>query len=143
MEFEEQASYAAERRVTPCSHGGNEQPQRRGYRSDNEQVQGFDKDYEGGECRKLTMVGILTRGDENEYLESKRIGLNQRLSELCARNGVEFVDPSGVYDTINAGRLAQERRRIETRVLDRWGLHLNEWGRSKWPGYCSSTVLSF
>ena len=82
-------------------------------------------------CRKLTTVGILTRGDENEYLESKRIGLNQRLSELCARNGVEFVDPSGVYDTINAGRPAQERRRIETRVLDRWGLHLNEWGQEQ------------
>ena len=82
-------------------------------------------------CRKLTMVGILTRGDENEYLESKRIGLNQRLSELCARNGVEFVDPSNFYDAINAGKPAQERRRIETRVLDRWGLHLNEWGQEQ------------
>jgi hypothetical protein len=55
--------------------------------------------------------------------------LNQRLSELCARNGVEFVDPSNIYDAINAGKPAQERRRIETRVLDRWGLHLNEWGQ--------------
>ena len=53
---------AAERRVTPCSHGGNEQPQGRGYRSDNEQVQGADRDYEGGEVQKADYGGDINEG---------------------------------------------------------------------------------
>lgn len=82
-------------------------------------------------CKKLSIVGILTRGDENEYLESKRIGLNLRLGKLCAKNGVEFLDPSSIYDTVSAGRPETERKRVETRVLDRWGLHLNAWGQDQ------------
>ena len=81
-------------------------------------------------CKKVSMVGILTRGDEDQYLESKRIALNMRLKELCEKNAVDFVDPSEIYETVCRGR-PEERRAIETRVLDRWGLHLSEWGQDQ------------
>src|SRR5271163_3851850 len=81
-------------------------------------------------CKKVSMVGILTRGDEDQYFESKRIGLNMRLKELCEKNAVDFVDPREIYETICRGR-PEERRAIETRVLDRWGLHLSDWGQDQ------------
>src|SRR5271163_4317110 len=81
-------------------------------------------------CKKVSMVGILTRGDEDQYLESKRIALNMRLKKLCEKNAVDFVDPIEIYETVCRGR-PEERREIETRVLDRWGLRLSDWGQDQ------------
>ena len=41
--------------------------------------------------RKVTIVGIPLRYNVSSYLQSKRIGLNRRLSALCEDSGVEFL----------------------------------------------------
>ena len=81
-------------------------------------------------CRKLSMIGILTRGDEDEWLQGKRISINLSLQNLCEENEIEFMDTVHMYDSICA-RENIDRNRVELEVLDENGLHLNEWGKDQ------------
>jgi hypothetical protein len=81
-------------------------------------------------CRARSIIGILARGDTDDYLEGKRTALNIRLGALCKKYEVEFIDPFDIYDEINGGS-PLEIRRIQLGVLDKWGLHLNDRGQDK------------
>ena len=81
-------------------------------------------------CRKLSIIGILTRGDEDEYFQGKRMSINLRLEKLCEEQEIEFMDPVQMYDSI-CTRENLNRNVIELQVLDKFGLHLNEWGEDQ------------
>jgi lysophospholipase L1-like esterase len=80
------------------------------------------------ECKRRSLVGILTRRDEDDYLEAKRLSINARLEKLCKQQNIEFVEPYDIYKEIGGER---EFMRVQWRVLDRWGLHLNDWGQDQ------------
>ena len=69
--------------------------------------------------RKASIVSILERADKwmhtdrREFIDCKRIGMNLDLAEMCAENGLEFVDVG-----------------IDAESMLTWkGLHLNERGQ--------------
>lgn len=68
------------------------------------------EDCKGRRC-KLSVVGILDRGDLSEFLESKRFGINSCLKKMCLEFGVGFVNVK------------------VDRYLGRDGLHLGVYGQ--------------
>ena len=81
-------------------------------------------------CRKLSVIGIFTRGMRMNILQGKRISINFRLQKLCEETGIEFMDPVEMYDSISP-RGNVNGIRVELQVLDEGGLHLNEWGQDQ------------
>ena len=65
--------------------------------------------------RKISFVEILARNDLSNYHNSKRLGMNIQLKELCRRNELEFLE------------IDIDRRFM----LDSRGLHLNYRGQHK------------
>ena len=64
--------------------------------------------------RRLSLVGILRRKDVSSYMDSKRIGINLRLREMCKQNGIEYV-----------------HKDIVSEHLGRDGLHLSTSGQDE------------
>jgi lysophospholipase L1-like esterase len=64
--------------------------------------------------RAVTLVGIPKRYDLNDYLESRRLGVNTYLKEICQSNKIEYLE----YDPVRARML-------------RDGLHLNAVGQDE------------
>ena len=64
--------------------------------------------------RKISICGIPRRADLNQYQNSRRVGVNIQLREMCRRNNVEYVE----YEPHNS-RLARD------------GLHLNHVGQNE------------
>ena len=62
--------------------------------------------------RIVSVVGIPRRVDLSNFHNSRRIGVNKRLNELCEAMNVEFID----YEPVD-NRLARD------------GLHLNHLGQ--------------
>jgi hypothetical protein len=65
--------------------------------------------------KNISIVGILKRSVLSNYMESKRIGLNERAKILCEQKGAGFLDVNINRDT----------------MLDRKGVHLNYRGQDK------------
>jgi hypothetical protein len=80
------------------------------------------------DCRERSIVGILTRADEDNSMRRKRNVVNYGLEQLCVNNGIHFIDPWKMYVEIN-GNSAYRHEVTAIRLLDRGGLHLNGWGQ--------------
>jgi hypothetical protein len=80
------------------------------------------------DCRERSIVGILTRADEDNSMRRKRTVVNHGLELLCVKNGIHFIDPWKMYVEIN-GNSAYRHEVTAIRLLDRGGLHLNGWGQ--------------
>src|SRR5215469_15583992 len=80
------------------------------------------------ECRKVTVVGIFGRTDITKFVESKIISINEKLEALCRELGVEFLAPAEFYKKIGDAR-KWDTQFITRSMVDRRGLHLNEWGQ--------------
>ena len=78
--------------------------------------------------RKVSVVGIPRRGDLDSFCNSRRLGVNNRLKEMCKGSNVEFLD----YEPRDSW-------------LARDGLHLNHLGQNelgfKIYQHCKSFLL--
>src|SRR3989442_1729026 len=78
--------------------------------------------------RKVSVVGIPRRGDLDSFYNSRRLGVNNRLKEMCKGSNVEFLD----YEPRDSW-------------LARVGLHLNHLGQNelgfKIYQHCKSFLL--
>lgn len=83
-------------------------------------------------CRKKSVVGILRRANDGLYMNSKRLAVNDKLRKLCKEFDVEYIDPQDIYDSVAASKFNKSSRvGVDLNILDRWGLHLNEWGQDE------------
>jgi len=55
--------------------------------------------------RKVSLVSIMRRNDLSSYNESKRVGLNIRIRELCTMNSVGFIDRDLISDHLSRDEL--------------------------------------
>jgi len=100
-------------------------------------------------CRKRSVVGIFRRARDNVYLNSKRLAVNERLKKQCASSGVEYIDPDDVYRNIarsspqRCSTSIRKSSNIEVDILDRWGLHPNDWGQDEIAAYLFKHCVSF
>jgi lysophospholipase L1-like esterase len=67
--------------------------------------------------RKISVVGILRRSDRGSYINSKRVGINLRLEELCRENDVGYIEGGTGVEHLSGD-----------------GLHLNDEGQDKVAG---------
>lgn len=76
--------------------------------------------------RKISICGIPRRVDLTSYQNSRRLGVNQQLKEICTKNDVEYIE----YEPQNS-RLARD------------GLHLNYLGQDELAGRIFSHCKTF
>jgi len=93
-------------------------------------------------CRERSVVGILRRGKDGEYLNSKRLGVNSRLKNLCAEFDVEYVDPNEIYKSVSVSKF-RRCENVKLGILDNWGLHLNDWGQYEVAEHLAKHCVSF
>ena len=55
--------------------------------------------------KSISMVSILDREDINEFYNSRRLGTNLRLPELCKKNGADFIQISRVNGMLGMDKL--------------------------------------
>lgn len=91
-------------------------------------------------CKKVSVVGIFRRAKDDGYTESKRLAVNVCLSELCGEFKVEYIDPEVIYRAVSGSGPVQPTR---TQMLDRGGLHLNDWGQEKVAAFIFKHCVSF
>jgi len=58
---------------------------------------------------RISVVGILRRDDLSQYLNSKRLGLNIRLKELCVRKKVEYLEKELAAEHLSRDKLHLSR----------------------------------
>jgi hypothetical protein len=78
--------------------------------------------------KKISLVSILRRDDISEFTNSRRLGLNLRLKDICEKEGVDFIDHDLVTehlgrDRIHLSRLGQDE--IARIIFRRCKKHLN------------------
>jgi hypothetical protein len=96
------------------------------------------------QCRKRSIIGILRRANDSTYLNSKRLSVNEKLRKLCVEFGVEFLEPQDIYKTVAASKFRKPSSvSAELGILDRWGLHLNEWGQEEVASVVFKHCVSF
>ena len=95
-------------------------------------------------CRKRSVVGIFRRARNGDYMNSKRLGVNESLRKLCAEFECEYIDPEEIYKSADESKFKFITTTYpELEMLDRWGLHLNYWGQDEVAAYLFKHCVSF
>jgi len=86
-------------------------------------------------CRGVSVLGIFYRRDVSNYLNSKRIYINERLADLCKEFNFDYISPRAVIDSLidksaSASSSSSFDVGLEDKLLNRSGLRFNEWGQS-------------
>ena len=89
-------------------------------------------------CRKVSVVGIFVRARDGNFQYSRRVSVNSRLGELCTWMGFKFIDPISVYSSVGGSDV-----RVQTSLLDRWGLHFNQWGQHEVAAFLFKHCVHF
>jgi hypothetical protein len=61
------------------------------------------------DCTRVSIVGMFFRSDVSDYLDSKRVSVNLRLSEMCSEFGYIYICPRELLGKLSISENTKSR----------------------------------